>query len=418
MSGNVGQNLNPKEKDIVEKLLGPSREQIFTGIAEVWLGTKPGEEDWGQKRGIKLKGCSPGVVCFIKDLDKENFQLWVISMSEGNVAWKQNIDKHILTQRRRRWIFVLDFSYRKLCLNFVDDDEADDFAYVLYEKFSEFQSFKNATPYTVNESGKVLRNNKKQDHSSKQKQKENFLVNVANLPKNVLDDPNYKEEIDAFFQEYGEELEDMADIFDNYVLETDDENGSDGSSMGEEGEESSINDQHDSEVASPSLDFSSCFDMGEYSAVDMDEVALDTVPEDVVTTSTYPKPPETPSEKSKPNRPPPPPPLHLAETPSEKPKPNRAPPPPPLNLKKPSKPQTSGGGTVPGQRVSLLDEIRNNKMALKKSPINKNSKQNTKARGPSIKDSLLGAMQQMRAVRESDYGIQDDFYRPWDDDEE
>ena len=125
MSGNVGQNLNPKEKDIVEKLLGPSREQIFTGIAEVWLGTKPGEEDWGQKRGIKLKGCSPGVVCFIKDLDKENFQLWVISMSEGNVAWKQNIDKHILTQRRRRWIFVLDFSYRKLCLNFVDDDEAE-----------------------------------------------------------------------------------------------------------------------------------------------------------------------------------------------------------------------------------------------------------------------------------------------------
>jgi len=73
---------------------------------------------------------------------------------------------------------------------------------------------------------------------------------------------------------------------------------------------------------------------------------------------------------------------------------------------------------VSGQRVSLLDEIRNNKMALKKSPINKNSKQNTKAKGPSIKDSLLGAMQQMRAVRESDYGIQDDFYRPWDDDEE
>ena len=417
MSGNVGQNLNPKEKDIVEKLLGPSREQIFTGIAEVWLGRNSAEEDWGQKQGIKLKGCSPGVVCFIKDLDKENFQLWVISMSEGNVAWKQNIDKHILTQRRRRWIFVLDFGYRKLCLNFVDDDEADDFAYVLYGKFPEFQSFKNATPYTVNESGKVLRNNKKQDHTSKQKQKENFLVNVANLPKSVLEDPNYKEEVEAFFQEYGEELEDMADIFDNYVLETDDENGSDGSSMGEEDGGSSINDQHDSEVASPSLDFSSCFDMGEYSAVDMDELALETVPEDVVATSTYPKPPDTPSEKSKPYRAPPPLPLHLPETPSEKYKPNRAPPPPPLNLKKPSKPQRSHGGSVPGQRVSLLDEIRNNKMALKKSPINKDSKQNTKPRGPSIKDSLLGAMQQMRAVRETDYGIQDDFYRPWDDDE-
>ena len=417
MSGNVGQNLNPKEKDIVEKLLGPSREQIFTGIAEVWLGQNSAEEDWGQKQGIKLKGCSPGVVCFIKDLDKENFQLWVISMSEGNVAWKQNIDKHILTQRRRRWIFVLDFSYSKLCLNFVDDDEADDFAYVLYGKFPEFQSFKNATPYTVNESGKVLRNNKKQDHSSKQRQKENFLVNVANLPKSVLEDPNYKEEVEAFFEEYGEELEDMADIFDNYVLETDDENGSGGSSIGEEDGGSSLNDQHDSEVASPSLDFTSCFDMGEYSAVDMEDLALDTVPEDVVTTSTYPKPPETPSKKSKPNRAPPPPPLHLPETSSEKSTPNRAPPPPPLNLKKSSKPQTSSGGSEPGQRISLLDEIRNNKMALKKSPINKNSKQNTKPRGTSIKDSLLGAMQQMRAVRETDYGIQDDFYRPWDDDE-
>ena len=76
-----------------EKLLGPSREQIFTGIAEVWLGQNSTEEDWGQKQGTKLKGCSPGVVCFIKDLDKENFQLWVISMAEGNVAWKQNIDK-------------------------------------------------------------------------------------------------------------------------------------------------------------------------------------------------------------------------------------------------------------------------------------------------------------------------------------
>ena len=219
----------------------------------------------------------------------------------------------------------------------------------------------------------------------------------------------------AFFEEYGEELEDMADIFDNYVLETDDENGSGGSSIGEEDGGSSLNDQHDSEVASPSLDFASCFDMGEYSAVDMDEVALETVPEDVVTTSTYPKPPETPSEKSKSNRPPPPPPLHLTETPFERSKPNRAPPPPPLNLKKPSKPQTSSGGSESGQRGSLLDEIRNNKMALKKSPINKNSKPNIKPRGPSIKDSLIGAMQQMRAVRETDYGIQDDFYRPWDD---
>ena len=417
MSGDVGQNLNPKEKDIVEKLLGPSREQIFTGIAEVWLGQNSTEEDWGQKQGTKLKGCSPGVVCFIKDLDKENFQLWVISMAEGNVAWKQNIDKHILTQRRRRWIFVLDFGYRKLCLNFVDDDEADDFAYVLYGKFPEFQSFKDATPYTVNESGKVLRNKNKKDHRSKEKQKENFLVNVANLPKSVLEDPNYKEEVEAFFEEYGEELEDMADIFDNYVLETDDENGSDGSSIGEEDGGSSLNDQHDSEVASPSLDFTSCFDMGEYSAVDMEDLALDTVPEDVVTTSTYPKPPEAPSEKSKPIRAPPPPPLHLPETSSEKSTPNRAPPPPPLNLKKSSKPQTSSGGSEPGQRISLLDEIRNNKMALKKSPINKNSKQNTKPRGTSIKDSLLGAMQQMRAVRETDYGIQDDFYRPWDDDE-
>ena len=388
MSCNVEQNLTEKEIGIVQDLLGPSREKIFAGIAEVWLGQNSDVEDWGEKPLV-----SPGVVCFIKDLDKDNFQLWIINMSKGIVAWKQNVDKHITTQRRRRWIFVLDVGYRKLCLNFVDDDEADEFAYVLYGKFPEFQCFKGTMPYTVKENGMVFRNPNKADPKSKQEKIKNFVTNVAGLPESVLDDPNYSSKINAFMEEYGDEIEDYGDIFDNYELEVEeDEYGSEGIIEDEEEDRPSISNQVSSEVASPALDFMSHFDMGEYGAVDMEELALEPASEEPVFPRSSPKPPETPSQKSKPNKPPPP---------------------PPLNIAKPTKSNINRGENE-DQRGSLLDQIRNSSMALKKSP--KSQKRITKNGADSIEHVLFGAMQQIRTMKNTDYGaLPEEMYRDWQD---
>merc|ERR1711902_471096 len=96
------------------------------------------------------------------------------------------------------------------------------------------------------------------------------------------------------------------------------------------------------------------FDMGEYGAVDMEELSLQPSSEEPVFPRSSPKPPETPSQKSKPNKPPPP---------------------PPLNIAKPTKPNINHGESEE-RRGSLLDQIRNSSMALKKSP--KNQKRITK----------------------------------------
>ena len=165
----------------------------------------------------------------------------------------------------------------------------------------------------------------------------------------------------------------------------------------ESGEEdgSPINNQPSSEVASASFDFASAFDMGDYSAVDMDEVALESVPEEVPVKSSNPKPPQTPAKNSKPNKPPPP---------------------PPLNLPLPPKPKKSNSGNLEEKRGSLLDEIRNNNRQLRKSSINE--KRSPQTRESSLRDILMGSMIQIRNVRNTDYGVLEEAYSVWDDDDE
>ena len=73
------------------------------------------------------------------------------------------------------------------------------------------------------------------------------------------------------------------------------------------------------------------------------------------------------------------------------------------------------------KKSGLLDQIRNPKFALKKVDSEKNkvksNKRLTKSGDGSLEQCLLGAMQQLRAVK-ADYGMPDDQpdYRDWDDD--
>ena len=202
----------------------------------------------------------------------------------------------------------------------------------------------------------------------------------------MLEDPAYCEKIDEFFEEYGDEIEEYGDIFNNYDLEIETE--SEEEIIGGEDDGGSTTDNPlSSEVASPSLDFSSCFDMGEYSAVDMEEVTLESVPED-----------------------------RALESNQTKPNTNIPPPPPPLNIPKPLKPNAKNTGGEGERRGSLLDQIRSG-TSLRKSSINTTQKRTTQRThvADSIENVLLGAMQQIRTMKDTDYGALDDAtYRDWD----
>ena len=144
-------NLTKDERRLIHKLLGDSYKKLATGIAEALLSSAGKLEDWNSI-------VRPGVVCLVEDLDKKQFAVIVIDVDKKIIVWKQHIDNHLKCERRRRWIFVLQSGYRKLCLNFIDDDEADNFNVVFYNLFPQLRCFEAKIPYYVSKKGKVVTN--------------------------------------------------------------------------------------------------------------------------------------------------------------------------------------------------------------------------------------------------------------------
>ena len=381
-------NLTEEEERVVDELLGTSNKRIFAGIAELMLSKNAQKEDW-------MSIVRPGVVCFIKDLDKKAYYIWILDLTNGVVAWKQNMDTHIKCQRRRRWIYVMELGYRKMCLNFVDDDEADEFAYVLFEKFPKFQEFAGTIPYTVSNDGKIIRNLEKASAARRVSREENLkkFLNVAGLDPTVLDDPKLGEQIFSFYEEYEDELADILDEDNAYDIGEDDEKegqNDEGSEI-DYGDNPLVLDGDEPESTNGSEDRQSS----------SSSMMLDTISEgeDEETVST---PPNTslpaPSKNAIP------------------------PPPPPIQMQIPKSVQLETKKPI-GSRLSLLDQIRgNNKQALKKvdstNARHELNKRLTKAGNNSIEDVLFGAMAHIRSVKASggDYGLEQETYREWDDD--
>ena len=398
-------NLTEKEAQLVQTLVGTSNKTLFVGIAELLLSSGASKEDWNSM-------VRPGVICLIKDLEKDLCFIWVISMTQGKVIWKQNVDDKLKSQRRRRWIFVFEGGFRKLMLNFVDDDEADQFSYILYEKFPRLRKFDGVITYNVAEDGKIVRQRK----SKRQSIDENLIkfVNLAGLDKTILDDPTAKKKVEDMYGALENEMDDLSAILDatNYEEYSSSEEEEEEESEEESGEEEEDVDYGDELVlhgdvpTSPDSNKTDSEDDLAHEIAASSPLAAISEEDDVkgmngdktITASgNMPKPP----------------PMNIPTAPSINMV--KSMPPAPKSVPKPAPTK------VGGDRGSLLDQIRNPKFALKKVDSEKNkvksNKRLTKSGDGSLEQCLLGAMQQLRAVK-ADYGMPDDQpdYRDWDDD--
>ena len=201
-------NLTDSEKQIVQEIIGESKKILFLGIAEFLVSPNSEKEKWTSM-------VKPGVVCFVKDLNRSKFSIEVISMTEGKIVWNQNIDSHVDTQRRRQWIFVFQTGFRKLMLNFVDDDEADTFSNVLFSRLPEIdkkQISDSTIRYTITERGKVEYEDKMARDSNRQRNIEKILK-LAKLPSNVQEADDIRqtieevyETIEDYIEEYGSDI--------------------------------------------------------------------------------------------------------------------------------------------------------------------------------------------------------------------
>ena len=144
-------NLTIYDRRVIHNTLGNSYKKLATGIAEALLSPASPVEQWSSI-------IRPGVVCLVEDKDKEQFEIIVVNIDKGIIIWKQHIDNHLVCDRRRRWIFVLKSGFRKLCLNFIDDMEADKFSLVFYNLFPKLHSFDGKIPYYVSDRNIVIRN--------------------------------------------------------------------------------------------------------------------------------------------------------------------------------------------------------------------------------------------------------------------
>ena len=396
-------NLTAKEAQLVQTLVGTSNKTFFVGIAELLLSSGASKEDWNSM-------VRPGVICLIKDIEKDLCFIWVISMTQGKVIWKQNLDDKLRSQRRRRWIFVFEGGFRKLMLNFVDDDEADQFSYILYEKFPRLRNFDGVITYNVAEDGKIVRQRK----SKRQSRDENLIkfINLAGLDETILDDPNTKKKVEDMYGALENEVDDLSAILDatNYedYSSSEEEEESEEESVEEE-EDVDYGDElvlHGDVPTSPDGNKTDSEDelaheIGASSPLaaisEEDDVKGMNGDKTITASGNMPKPP----------------PMNIPTAPSINMV--KSMPPAPKSVPKPAPTK------VGGDRGSLLDQIRNPKFALKKVDSEKSkvksNKRLTKSGEGSLEHALLGAMQQLRAAK-VDYGMPDDQpdYRDWDDD--
>ena len=201
----ISEHLLPGEVKLIEKLLGDSCCKAM-GIAE--LAISPIQSTVLTKQIHKFKWNSiikPGVVCFNTDPQRNNdYYIKVFSMNEGKKIWEQRIDLNMKSNRRRRHLITFDGNLcgrGTICLNFIDNDEADNFAWEM-SKVMKSQRTSNKGNRTSNKgngvfSQKWVRNEIGEEEFEKLK----VFLKVACMDVSDLDDQEKGPEVFQFYKD-------------------------------------------------------------------------------------------------------------------------------------------------------------------------------------------------------------------------
>ena len=125
----TSEHLRPEEEELIKELLG-DRKCMSMGIAE--LAISPIQNILNQETTQSFEWQSiirPGLCCFVTDPERNNdYFIQVFNMDKSLRIWEQRMEIKMQYKRRRRHLITFDGAYGMVCLNFIDDDEADVFA--------------------------------------------------------------------------------------------------------------------------------------------------------------------------------------------------------------------------------------------------------------------------------------------------
>ena len=158
------ENLQPHEIALVNEIIGPNQKCLCRAIAQVaidrstFLGTnfpKP-NDDLSSAKVSKSHDrnnndfnwhivLNVGVIVFCEDLHQHEHFINLIDMEKGKIILPQKIERGTMFQRRRRFITIFETQFGTVCLNFVDDDEADAFMKELYKFYTDYRCESNAS---------------------------------------------------------------------------------------------------------------------------------------------------------------------------------------------------------------------------------------------------------------------------------
>ena len=297
----VSEHLRKDEKKMIETLLGGTSCKAMA-IAEVAKCSAPNivtkliqtrkdsstkqvqEFEWKSIESIK-----PGLICFVQENSNDYF-IRAFNLEKEILVFEQAISLKLEYRRRRRHLITFDVDDEVLCLNFVDDDEADNFAMALSKviknskpvcNLSMHQNNDKENPSNDSVKSEDKDNDKKKKKKSQKKKKKSIWGNmfgkkssdkevfsketlksqigieefnkvkiflqVARLDVSLLDDPEKGPEFYQFYkdnvagkhvieeerkEEYGQvEVEDE-DLYDEVIL-SDDEHQKDGEEEGD-----------------------------------------------------------------------------------------------------------------------------------------------------------------------------------------
>ena len=152
-------NLNEKEVDLIDKLLGNKYFCLCRGIGQLaisrssFLGSSTyspnghviyyrtiieplvnGVYDWK----ILLK---VGVLIFSQHTESREYYIQAIDIANGKIVINHLVAHDTQFKRRRRFILTFETKLGTFCLNFVDDDEADNFTNIIDRMLQEKRLF-------------------------------------------------------------------------------------------------------------------------------------------------------------------------------------------------------------------------------------------------------------------------------------
>ena len=161
----VKENLRPDEIELVNEILGSDQKCLCRAIAQVaidrstFLGNHfptPDNNLTSENNSMRHDKnnnvfdwyvvLNVGVIAFTQDIPEECHYIKLIDMEKGKVVLSHKLARNTIFQRRRRFITTFETEFGTLCLNFVDDDEAD----VFMRELNKFSSYHECNSWPSN----------------------------------------------------------------------------------------------------------------------------------------------------------------------------------------------------------------------------------------------------------------------------